>query len=83
MPDLEIRRVGYGQPDAMRLIEEVQAEYVQRYGGPDRSPVDPVMFDPPRGSFFVAHHDGDAVATGAWRRSDVEAFGTSETAVVK
>jgi len=83
LPGLEIRRVGFGQPDAMRLVEEVQAEYVQRYGGPDDTPLDPMMFEPPRGSFYVAYLDGDAVATGAWRRSDVEAFGTSETAEVK
>ena len=82
-PALEIRRVGYGQPDAMRLIEEVQAEYVVRYGGRDDTPLDPVMFDPPLGSFYVVYLDGDAVATGAWRRRDVEAFGTRETAEVK
>ena len=80
---LEIRRVGYGQPDALRLIEQVQAEYVERYGGRDDTPLDPVMFEPPRGSFFVAYLDGEAVASGAWRRTDVEAFGSRETAEVK
>ncbi len=35
---LEIRRVGYGQADALRLIEEVQQEYVVRYGGRDDTP---------------------------------------------
>ena len=85
MPEasLEIRRVGYGQPDAMRLIEEVQAEYVQRYGGRDDTPLDPLMFEPPQGSFFVAYLDGDAVASGAWRRTQVEVFGTRQTAEVK
>jgi GNAT superfamily N-acetyltransferase len=80
---LEIRRVGYGQPDAMRLIEEVQEEYVQRYGGRDDTPLDPVMFEPPLGSFFVGYLDDVPVVSGAWRRHGVEALGTTETAEVK
>lgn len=83
LPDLEVRRVGYGHADAMRLIDEVQAEYVARYGGPDETPLDPLMFEPPDGSFFVAYLDGAAVATGAWRRSTVPAFGTTSTAEIK
>ncbi len=80
---VEIRRVAYGQPDALRLIEEVQAEYVQRYGGPDETPLEHAMFEPPTGSFFVAYVDGEAVATGAWRRTSVEAFETTSTAEIK
>lgn len=80
---LEIVRVDYGHPDAMRLIEEVQAEYVARYGGRDETPLDPLMFAPPEGSFFVGYVHGDAVATGAWRRSGVESLGTTRTAEVK
>jgi len=80
---MNIHRVGYGHPDAMRLIDEVQAEYVVRYGGPDETPLDPLMFEPPSGSFFVGYVDGRAVATGAWRRATVEALGTSHTAEIK
>jgi GNAT superfamily N-acetyltransferase len=80
---MNIQRVGYGHPDALRLIEEVQEEYVIRYGGRDETPLDPLMFDPPAGSFFVAYADGEPVATGAWRRTTVEALGTSATAEVK
>ncbi len=76
-------RVGYGHPDAERLIEEVQGEYVARYGGRDDSPVDPLDFEPPTGSFFVGYAGGRPVATGAWRRSTVEAFGTTATAEIK
>ena len=83
MPDLEVVRVAYGQPDAMRLIAEVQTEYVARYGGQDETPLDHAMFEPPAGSFFVGYLDGEAVATGAWRRSSVTAFGTSATAEIK
>ncbi len=81
--DIEIRRVGYGHPDALRLIAEVQAEYVVRYGGPDETPLDPLMFEPPDGSFFVGYLDGAPIATGAWRRSGVAAFGTTDTVEVK
>ena len=81
---LRIERVGFGHPDAMRLIAEVQAEYVARYGGEDETPLDPVMFDPPRGSFFVGYVRDVPVLTGAWRRrDDVEAFGSTETAEIK
>jgi len=88
LAELEIVRVEYGHPDAMLLIEEVQAEYVVRYGGPDRTPLDPLMFEPPLGSFFVGYLDlGDGpkpVASGAWRaHDDVEAFGTRRTSEVK
>ncbi|WP_134740068.1 GNAT family N-acetyltransferase [Nocardioides sp. 503] len=77
------QRVGYGHPDAVRLVADVQAEYVVRYGSQDDSPVDPLEFEPPHGSFFVGYVDGEPVATGAWRRSTVEAFGTTVTCEIK
>jgi GNAT superfamily N-acetyltransferase len=85
---LELVRVDYGHPDAMLLIEEVQAEYVVRYGGPDRTPLDPLMFEPPVGSFYVGYltvvGERCPVTTGAWRsHDDVEVFGTRRTAEVK
>ena len=77
-------RVSLMHADAQRLIADVQAEYVVRYGGEDATPLDPEMFEPPRGAFFVAYRDGVPVATGAWRlRDDVEVFGTRRTAEVK
>ncbi len=83
-PELRLVRVGWGHPDALTLIEAVQEEYVQRYGGPDNTPLDPAMFDPPRGSFFVGYDDGVPVTSGAWRRrDDVAAFGTTEAAEIK
>ncbi len=85
-PGLEIVRVDYGHPDAMLLIAEVQAEYVVRYGGPDNTPLDPLMFLPPAGSFYVGYRKLDVhtevgaqraskgeprpVASGAWRAHD-------------
>ena len=46
--------MAYGDPDAVALVARVQEEYVERYGGPDETPVDPTMFDPPDGLFLVA-----------------------------
>lgn len=79
-----LERVGFGHPDAVALVEAVQAEYVARYGGPDETPLDPLMFEPPHGSFFVGYLEGHAVATGAWRRrSDPEVLGSRALAEVK
>jgi GNAT superfamily N-acetyltransferase len=82
--DRAIAQVPITHPDARLLIEEVQAEYVVRYGGPDRTPYEPHEFDPPHGAFFVVYDAGRPVASGAWRRrDDVEAFGTRSTTEVK
>ena len=79
-----IRRVRFTAPDAQLLVAEVQAEYVVRYGGPDETPLDPGVFDPPDGSFFVGYQDGSPVAMGGWRfRPDVEALGRTRAAEVK
>jgi GNAT superfamily N-acetyltransferase len=80
-PALRIERVPYGHPDALLLVEEVQQEYVRRYGSRDETPLDPAMFEPPGGSFFVGYTEHLPVATGAWRmRTDVEALGSRRTA---
>jgi GNAT superfamily N-acetyltransferase len=52
------------------MVADVQAEYVQLYGGPDAATVDPDEFDPPDGLFLVGLLDGKPVATGGWRRLD-------------
>ena len=80
---LHVERVGYGHPDALALVAEVQQVYVERYGSEDQTPLDPLMFEPPTGSFFVGYLDGDPVATGAWRRHDVPALGLGATAELK
>ena len=83
MDGLRLVAVGYGHPDATRLIDDVQAEYVARYGGPDESPVDPLMFEPPHGTFLIGYAGDEPVATGAWRRTAVAALGTTVTAEIK
>jgi GNAT superfamily N-acetyltransferase len=62
-----IRAVGYDDPDASKLIAEVQQYYVRIYGGVDGSPVQPAEFSPPTGLFLVGHVADQAVACGGWR----------------
>lgn len=81
---LRLERLPITHPHAARLVEEVQAEYVARYGGPDEAPIVPPYFEPPDGAFFVGYLDGEPVATGAWRRRrDVDALGSADTAEIK
>lgn len=84
VPGVRFARVGFGDPDALLMVEAVQEEYVVRYGGRDETPLDPAMFEPPLGSFWVGYLDGVPVVSGAWRRrDDVDALGTRRTAEVK
>lgn len=62
--------VAYDHPDALTLIDQVQAEYVRRYGGKDATPVEPAEFAPPRGLFLVGYAGGVPVACGGWRAHD-------------
>ena len=65
--------VGYDSPVAQRLIEELQEEYVLRYGGRDETPVTPGEFDAPHGRFLLVHRDGELVGcAGLRRRSEVD-----------
>lgn len=64
----EIQPRSYDDADVARMVAEVQAEYVRRYGGPDVAEVDPAEFAPPDGLFLVGLLDGVPVATGGWRR---------------
>lgn len=68
--DLLIVPVGYDDPDAVKMVAEVQQEYVHRYGGEDETPVDAADFAPPRGFFVVGYAAGVAVACGGWRAHD-------------
>lgn len=79
-----MRLVPITHPDAQLLVEEVQAEYVVRYGGPDHTPIEPHEFDPPLGAFYVVYEGGRPIASGAWRRRrDVTAYDTDDAAEVK
>ncbi|MCX5381929.1 GNAT family N-acetyltransferase [Streptomyces sp. NBC_00083] len=64
-----IRQLSYDHPDARKLNDQVQLEYVERYGdGGDVTYLEPAMFLPPRGLYLIAYDGaGRPVATGGWR----------------
>ncbi len=84
VPGWRVERVSITHPDAARLVEDVQEEYVRRYGGRDETPIDPSYFEAPLGAFFLGYLADRPVATGAWRRrTDVLVDRTRQTAEIK
>ncbi|GAA0916025.1 GNAT family N-acetyltransferase [Streptomyces thermoalcalitolerans] len=76
---MDIRPVPFDHPDAVKLNDEVQAEYHVRYGGGDATPLDPADFRPPNGLFLIAYdEDGTPVASGGWRRQDRNGQGNED-----
>ncbi len=67
---LELLDAGYGDDATAVLIDELQQELTERYGGPDASPVDPLQFTAPSGVFLVAVLAGQAVGCVGLRRVD-------------
>ncbi|MFE9022291.1 GNAT family N-acetyltransferase [Streptomyces sp. NPDC007808] len=69
---MHIRRVSFDHPDAVKLNDQVQAEYGVRYGdGGDATPLAPTDFDPPKGLYLIAYDLlGGPVASGGWRAQD-------------
>ncbi|CAM5680418.1 acetyltransferase (GNAT) family protein [Streptomyces sp. BK208] len=69
---MNIRRVPFDHPDAVKLNDEVQAEYDVRYGdGGDATHLDPSDFAPPNGHYLIAYDEnGVPVASGGWRSQD-------------
>ncbi|MFD7898255.1 GNAT family N-acetyltransferase [Streptomyces sp. NPDC059743] len=72
MSGMNIRTASFGHPDAVKLNDRVQLEYAERYGDEgDITPLDPAMFEPPRGLYLIVYDDqGTPVATGGWRSQD-------------
>ncbi|MEU9186622.1 GNAT family N-acetyltransferase [Streptomyces sp. NPDC048484] len=77
---MDIRRVAFDHPDAVKLNDQVQAEYAVRYGDEgDVTPLDPSMFRPPLGLYLIAYDGlGRPVATGGWRTQDENDEGYSD-----
>ncbi|MEV6538682.1 GNAT family N-acetyltransferase [Streptomyces sp. NPDC051665] len=77
---MNIRPVPFDHPDAVKLNDQVQAEYHDRYGdGGDATVLDPSDFTPPNGVYLIAYdeHD-DPVATGGWRSQDANGEGNED-----
>ncbi|MDX3529958.1 GNAT family N-acetyltransferase [Streptomyces sp. ID05-39B] len=77
---MNIRRVPFDHPDAVKLNDEVQAEYHERYGdGGDATVLEPADFDPPRGVYLIAYDElGRPVATGGWRSQEANGEGNED-----
>ncbi len=65
--DIELRVTPFDAPESVALINAVQAEYVERYGNPDETPVDAGEFLPPSGIFIVGWDVGVPVGCGGLR----------------
>ncbi|MER7787636.1 GNAT family N-acetyltransferase [Streptomyces sp. NPDC097640] len=76
---MDIRPIPYDHPDAVKLNDEVQAEYVERYGEGDLTAMDPAHFEPPHGLYLLAYDaQGRPVASGGWRSQKQSETGYSD-----
>lgn len=66
--EVELREAAFDSQIARSLIDEVQQEYVRRYGGRDETSVDPAEFAAPDGTFLVATLAGTAIGCAGMRR---------------
>jgi GNAT superfamily N-acetyltransferase len=81
---LALERFSFDDPVVVALVDDLQEEFVVRYGGPDETVIAPGDFEPPSGSFFVGFDAGLPVAMGGWRfRPDVRRLDGSVSAEVK
>lgn len=80
MQGMIIHPVPFDHPDAVKLNDEVQAEYSVRYGDDgDATHMDPAHFLPPRGLYLIAYDEhGRALATGGWRSQDANDEGNRD-----
>ncbi|WP_413753431.1 GNAT family N-acetyltransferase [Streptomyces sp. R-74717] len=66
--------------DAVKLNDQVQLEYAERYGDEgDVTPLDASMFEPPNGLYLLAYDAQDRpIATGGWRSQEQNDEGYSD-----
>ncbi|MFD5818701.1 GNAT family N-acetyltransferase [Streptomyces sp. NPDC127038] len=77
---MNFRPVTFDHPDAVKLNDQVQAEYAERYGDDgDATHLDARMFVPPLGLYLIAYDERDRpVATGGWRTQEENDEGYSD-----
>jgi GNAT superfamily N-acetyltransferase len=82
--ELRVEHVPFDHDDARLLNDEVQAEYVVRYGTPDLTHMDAGQFAALAGAFYVGYRDDVPVTMGGWRfRTDVSRLGSQRPVEVK
>ncbi|MEU1277416.1 GNAT family N-acetyltransferase [Streptomyces sp. NPDC005805] len=76
---MQLRATAFDHPDAVKLNDQVQLEYIERYGDDegDATPLDASMFVPPRGLYLLAYNGDRPLATGGWRTQDANDMGYS------
>ncbi|MFF3323167.1 GNAT family N-acetyltransferase [Streptomyces sp. NPDC002889] len=78
---MHVRTRAFDHPDAVKLNDQVQLEYIERYGDDegDATPLDASMFVPPKGLYLIAYDDQERpLATGGWRSQDAGPLGYSD-----
>ncbi|MEU9054644.1 GNAT family N-acetyltransferase [Streptomyces sp. NPDC048384] len=77
---MHIRPVPFDHPDAVKLNDQVQAEYGVRYGDDgDATALDTADFRPPNGLYLIAYDAlGTPVASGGWRAQDENGEGNED-----
>ncbi|MFF4353250.1 GNAT family N-acetyltransferase [Streptomyces sp. NPDC001530] len=77
---MNIQPIPFDHPDAVKLNDQVQAEYAERYGDEgDATHLDASMFAPPLGLYLMAYDKRDRpLATGGWRTQDENDEGYSD-----
>ncbi|CAM5469151.1 N-acetyltransferase [Streptomyces avidinii] len=78
--EIQLRVMSYDHPDAVKLNDQVQIEYQERYDGEgDVTFLDPAMFAPPRGLYLIAYDaSGTPIASGGWRSQEANDEGYSD-----
>ena len=82
---LALEVAAYDDPESVRFVDAVQAFYRERYGGIDRTPVDPAEFAAPRGVFLLGRVPGvvGAVCCGGWRRHTADTVPVEDAGVLR
>ena len=71
---VEIREIGFAEPEVQKLVTELLGDLALRYGGNgDDTPVTLTDFDPPDGRFFVAADGDQLLGCVGWRRHGADA----------
>ena len=73
----------YDDPESVRIVDAVQDFYRERYGGADRTPVDPAEFAAPRGVFLLGWLGERAVCCGGWRRHDASTIAPGDVGTLR
>jgi ribosomal protein S18 acetylase RimI-like enzyme len=80
---LRLEVASYDHPDVVRFVDAVQAFYVERYGGADRTPVTPDEFAPPHGLFLLGRLGERAVCCGGWRCHDAATIAPADARTLR